>query len=496
MQWASGTWSFSLRWSCGAGEGGNHDGCDAELRAAIERERRRACRRRAGHLAAAAAGLDTARGFGCHPVACPRRRRAGLPPSSTASRGRPARPAARFLGLAAARIPAARGIPALQHRRARDPAIRGAGAHAGGGPRSGDPRRDAAQHPPRSGARGRGAFRRRGAGRDRADAQRHRSDERRGARARLAPRRRDRDDDPRAPGRRRAMGGAGAGTRHRAALFEPRFDPARTRSPSGIGPGRRPAASSCRTFWPRSAPRCRSGSWRRSAPARHVVRRRRRPGRRHPAARRAPTRRRLAIWRAVTNGCSGPVETGFLYVRRSACPALAHLRSRVPTPPTRAARSLPRVRLAVPRARPAVSNTAPGVRSRRRGSPRRIDWQAAIGFDLASRARSVPWRSVFAAAIDVLPGVEVLTPRAPLQSVPIVTFRITRRPNTQVVEWLQTKLGMRVRPVGELGLECGAGLIPPGEPAPGRRLARRGGARPRRLSGRPEAATESAAAAP
>jgi selenocysteine lyase/cysteine desulfurase len=41
-----------------------------------------------------------------------------------------------------------------------------------------------------------------------------------------------------------------------------------------------------------------------------------------------------------------------------------------------------------------------------------------------------------------------------LQQVPIVTFRITRRPTAQVVEWFQTRMGIRVRPMAELGLNA------------------------------------------
>src|SRR5262249_26631754 len=56
--------------------------------------------------------------------------------------------------------------------------------------------------------------------------------------------------------------------------------------------------------------------------------------------------------------------------------------------------------------------------------------------------------------ITGLPGVLVLTPQAALADMPVVTFRIARRPQTQVVDWLWRELRMRVQGVPDRRLDA------------------------------------------
>jgi selenocysteine lyase/cysteine desulfurase len=146
----------------------------------------------------------------------------------------------------------------------------------------------------------------------------------------------------------------------------------------------------------------------------------------------------------------GPLETGFLYVRRDRLPQL-HTRYAGAYAADDSGWSLRQGRLQF---LDVASRFEYGTRSpaQAAGLAAAIDWQSAIGFDLAqARARALAQR--FRAGIVDRPGIEVLTPAASAAS-PIVTFRIPRRPNTQVVEWLQRELGMRLRLVNEEGLNA------------------------------------------
>jgi selenocysteine lyase/cysteine desulfurase len=145
----------------------------------------------------------------------------------------------------------------------------------------------------------------------------------------------------------------------------------------------------------------------------------------------------------------GPVETGFLYVRRE---RLSELRPRFVGAYSADDRgwSLQERRLQF---LPVASRFEYGTRSpaQAAGLAAALAWQEAIGFDLVrARARALAER--FRHGIEGQPGVEVLTPAG--GAAPIVTFRIPRRPNAQVADWLMHELGMRVRRVGELDLNA------------------------------------------
>ena len=147
----------------------------------------------------------------------------------------------------------------------------------------------------------------------------------------------------------------------------------------------------------------------------------------------------------------GPEETGFLYVRRE---ALAQV-----TPRFAGAYSdrldgysLEERRLHY---RDDASKFEYGTRSAAQvaGLAAALEWIDALGLDLV-QARSTALARRLHAGLAALPGIEVLTPAAPAVAAPLVTFRVTRRPNTQVADWLRSELGMRVRPVGERGLDA------------------------------------------
>jgi selenocysteine lyase/cysteine desulfurase len=145
----------------------------------------------------------------------------------------------------------------------------------------------------------------------------------------------------------------------------------------------------------------------------------------------------------------GPVETGFLHVRRD---QLTKLRTRFAGAyaADSSGWSLEANRLQF---LPVASRYEYGTRNAASvaGLSAAIAWQEAIGLELI-RARSLALAARFRAGIAALPGVEVLTPPQAVQVSPIVTFRIPRRPNTQVADWLRRELGMRLRTVGERNL--------------------------------------------
>ena len=147
----------------------------------------------------------------------------------------------------------------------------------------------------------------------------------------------------------------------------------------------------------------------------------------------------------------GPVETGFLYVRRERLPALRPWFVGSYTADA-SGYGLEELRLEpLASARRFEYGTRSPVQAA--GLAAAIEWIEAVG-TAGIRARALALAQRFSTAIRVHPGVEVLTPVSALQSVPIVTFRITRRPYGQVVEWFQTEMGIRVRPLGERGLNA------------------------------------------
>ncbi len=147
----------------------------------------------------------------------------------------------------------------------------------------------------------------------------------------------------------------------------------------------------------------------------------------------------------------GPVETGFLYVRQE---RLAELHPRFVGSHTTDATGydLEKLRLEpLGSARRFEYGTRSPVQAA--GLAAAIEWLEAMGPAVVS-ARAVALAQRFAARVSSHPGVEVLTPASAFQSVPIVTFRIPRRPYPEVVEWFQTRMGIRVRPLGERGLNA------------------------------------------
>jgi cysteine desulfurase / selenocysteine lyase len=147
----------------------------------------------------------------------------------------------------------------------------------------------------------------------------------------------------------------------------------------------------------------------------------------------------------------GPVETGFLYIRRERLPEL-HTRFAGAYAADAAGWSLEESRIEF---LGTASRFEYGTRSpsQAAGLAAAIGWQEAVGIDLI-RARATALASRFRTAIDGLPGIEVLTPASAVDVAPIVTFRVTRRPNTQVFDWLRQELGMRVRIVSECRLNA------------------------------------------
>lgn len=147
----------------------------------------------------------------------------------------------------------------------------------------------------------------------------------------------------------------------------------------------------------------------------------------------------------------GPPETGFLYVRRE---RLAALRTRYAGVHTADASGwdLDRSRIEF---LPDASRYEYGTRSpaQAAGLTAGIEWLESFGPDVV-RQRALVLARRFHAGLSGLPGIEVLTPGWSVGESPIVTFRVTRRPNTQVVEWLWGELRMRVRPVPDRGLNA------------------------------------------
>ena len=147
----------------------------------------------------------------------------------------------------------------------------------------------------------------------------------------------------------------------------------------------------------------------------------------------------------------GPPETGFLHVRRE---RLGELRTRFAGVHTADAVGwdLDHGRLDF---LPDASRYEYGTRSpaQAAGLAAGIEWLEFFGPDTV-RQRALGLGRRFRAGLAGLPGVEVLTPDWAAAETPIVTFRVTRRPNTQVVDWLWSELRMRLRPVPDRGLNA------------------------------------------
>ena len=128
----------------------------------------------------------------------------------------------------------------------------------------------------------------------------------------------------------------------------------------------------------------------------------------------------------------GPIGTAFVYVRPDLLPRLAprqapadlHAWSVSTWPrPVRRARDLEAI--------PVSAALAAGLHAS-------IEWFSGMGLD-TMRAQSLGLAQYLHTALAGVQGIELLTPAASVQTSPIVTFRVTKRPNTQVADWLLEK---------------------------------------------------------
>jgi len=72
-----------------------------------------------------------------------------------------------------------------------------------------------------------------------------------------------------------------------------------------------------------------------------------------------------------------------------------------------------------------------------------LEWLSAFGIEPARRYATSLTRELHA-GLERISGIEALTSAADAAAMPIVAFRVTRRPNTQVAAWLLETMGMRV----------------------------------------------------
>ncbi len=143
----------------------------------------------------------------------------------------------------------------------------------------------------------------------------------------------------------------------------------------------------------------------------------------------------------------GPQGTAILYARSSLLPRLA-----------------PRYR-AVDGIRDAGTQAAPGIEAARvletqalspglaAGLTASLAWLGGLGIEVVREHATILSRTLFE-GIASIPGIETLGTAATVAAVPILCIRVTKRPYTQVAEWLQTELAVRVHPVATPGLNC------------------------------------------
>jgi cysteine desulfurase/selenocysteine lyase len=82
-----------------------------------------------------------------------------------------------------------------------------------------------------------------------------------------------------------------------------------------------------------------------------------------------------------------------------------------------------------------------------------LDWMAAFGVDTA-RAYTTLLSRQLQADLSLIAGIEVLTSADDAARMPIVAFRVTRRPNTQVASWLMDEMKIRVHRLDNDNLEA------------------------------------------
>jgi len=82
-----------------------------------------------------------------------------------------------------------------------------------------------------------------------------------------------------------------------------------------------------------------------------------------------------------------------------------------------------------------------------------LEWLGGLGIEVVREHATILSRTLFE-AIASIPGIEPLGTATTVAAVPILCIRVTKRPYTQVAEWLQSELAVRVHPVATPGLNC------------------------------------------
>ena len=152
----------------------------------------------------------------------------------------------------------------------------------------------------------------------------------------------------------------------------------------------------------------------------------------------------------VTSGCGwllGPQGTAVAQVRRNLLPRL-HARYRDPT-----------------RDAASSSNTGPAVAEARELEPAApsptlaaglaaaLEWLGSLGIDpVRERATDLAKRLYW--GLTQIQGIEVWSSADSVAQSPIVSFRVTRRPNTQVADWLLERHQVRVQRIDTRGMNA------------------------------------------
>ena len=82
-----------------------------------------------------------------------------------------------------------------------------------------------------------------------------------------------------------------------------------------------------------------------------------------------------------------------------------------------------------------------------------VDWMAAFGVETARAYATILSRDLHA-GLTGISGIEVLSSEVDVSNMPIVSFRVTRRPNTQVESWLLDEMGIRVHRLDNANLNA------------------------------------------
>lgn len=133
----------------------------------------------------------------------------------------------------------------------------------------------------------------------------------------------------------------------------------------------------------------------------------------------------------------GPVGTAFLWVRPDLMSRLTPRRGRV---------DQRRWKLLETVGRASDLETSPLSAPLAACLHASIEWLRGLGLDVV-RAQSRGLAARLRSGLVGIEGIEVLTPEE--NPAPIVTFRVTRRPNTQVVDWLRETYDIRLHRVDQ-----------------------------------------------